>query len=56
MEINTDKSKRTERWVMYASYIDANNITSDRYLWMHHTIDRSPDKRGRVIHAKTSRT
>ena len=39
------KSKSNERWVIYSKNIEATKITSDWYLWMHHTIDRIPDKR-----------
>ena len=38
------KSKSDERWVVYSSNIDASKITSDWYLWMHHTIDKIPSK------------
>ena len=31
------KSKKDERWVIYSSDIEATKITSDWYLWMHHT-------------------
>jgi len=37
------KSKRDERWVVYSKNIEATKITSDWYLWMHHTIDKIPD-------------
>ena len=38
------KNKKNERWVIYAKNIEATKITSDWYLWMHHTIDKIPDK------------
>ena len=38
------KSKNDDRWVVYSSNIDASKITSDWYLWMHHTIDKIPSK------------
>jgi len=38
------KSKKGERWVIYSNNIEATKITSDWYLWMHHTIDKVPDK------------
>ena len=38
------KNKNDERWVVYSSNIDASKITSDWYLWMHHTIDKIPSK------------
>ena len=37
------RSKKNERWVIYANNIEATKITSDWYLWMHHTIDKIPD-------------
>ena len=39
------RNKRDERWVIYSSDIEATKITSDWYLWMHHTIDKAPDKK-----------
>ena len=38
------KNKDDERWVIYY-IIEATKITSDWYLWMHHTIDKIPDKK-----------
>ena len=37
------KNKKGERWVIYSKNIEATKITSDWYLWMHHTIDKIPD-------------
>tara|TARA_B100000941_G_scaffold53942_1_gene34844 strand:+ start:588 stop:962 length:375 start_codon:yes stop_codon:yes gene_type:complete len=37
-------NKKNERWVIYSGNIEATKITSDWYLWMHHTIDKIPDK------------
>tara|TARA_B100000989_G_C19188460_1_gene322539 strand:- start:122 stop:472 length:351 start_codon:yes stop_codon:yes gene_type:complete len=39
------QSKKNERWVIYANNIEATRITSDWYLWIHHTIDKIPDKK-----------
>ena len=39
------KNKRNERWVIYSGNIEATKITSDWYLWMHHTTDRIPEKK-----------
>ncbi len=36
------KSKRNERWVVYSGKIEASKITSEWYLWMHHTINDIP--------------
>tara|TARA_B100001029_G_scaffold178487_1_gene185365 strand:+ start:2798 stop:3175 length:378 start_codon:yes stop_codon:yes gene_type:complete len=38
------KNKKDERWVVYKKDIDASKITSDWFLWMHHTIDDIPNK------------
>ena len=38
------KNKKNQRWVVYADNVEATKITSDWYLWMHHTIDNIPDK------------
>ena len=38
------KNKRDERWVIYSSNIEATRITSDWYLWIHHTIDKIPSE------------
>ena len=43
LEINIIKIKRNERWVIYAKNVEATKITSDWYLWMHHTIDKIPN-------------
>ena len=37
------KSKNNDRWVVYSQNIEATKISSDWYLWMHHTIDKIPD-------------
>ncbi|MDA7715700.1 NADH-ubiquinone oxidoreductase subunit NDUFA12 family protein [Pelagibacteraceae bacterium] len=39
------QSKEDERWVIYANNIEATKITTDWYLWMHHTIDKIPDNK-----------
>ena len=36
------KSSKNERWVIYSNDIEATKITSDWYLWMHHTTDLVP--------------
>ncbi len=38
------KNKSGERWVIYSSSIEPTKINSDWFLWMHHTIDKIPDK------------
>ena len=37
------KNKQDERWVVYSNNIEATKITSDWFMWMHHTIDKVPD-------------
>ena len=39
------KSKKNERWVIYSENIEATKITSDWYLWIHHTIDKIPEEK-----------
>ena len=36
------KSKKNERWVVYKDNIEASKITSEWFLWMHHTINEIP--------------
>ena len=36
------KSKNDRRWVVYSKNIEASQITSDWFLWMHHTINEPP--------------
>ena len=44
------KSKKNERWVIYANNIEATKITSEWYLWIHHTIDNIPDEKKEIKH------
>ena len=37
------KSKKDDRWVVYSNHVEATKITSDWFLWMHHTIDKAPN-------------
>ena len=39
------KSKKNERWVVYSNNIEATKITSEWYLWIHHTIDTIPNNK-----------
>ena len=41
------KSKQNERWVIYSSNIEATKITSDWFLWMHHTINEIPNEKSK---------
>ena len=38
------KNKRDERWVVYSGNVEATKITTDWYLWMHHTTDIIPNR------------
>ena len=42
------KNKKNERWVIYSKDIEATKITSDWYLWMHHTIDKIPESNDQI--------
>ena len=47
------KNKKNERWVIYSGEIEATKITSDWYLWIHHTIDKIPNiQQKKNIHGK----
>ena len=37
------KNKKDERWVVYSKNIEATKISSEWYLWIHHTIDKIPN-------------
>jgi NADH:ubiquinone oxidoreductase subunit len=39
------KNKNNERWVVYSTKIEATKITSDWYLWIHHTVDKIPNEK-----------
>ena len=39
------KNKKNERWVIYSNKVEATKITSEWYLWMHHTIDKIPNNK-----------
>ena len=38
------RNKGDERWVIYSNNIEASKITSDWFMWMHHTVDKIPNK------------
>ena len=38
------KNNKGDRWVIYSGNVEASKITSDWYLWMHHTIDKIPSE------------
>ena len=37
------KSKNDQRWVVYKNNIEATKITSEWYLWIHHTVNEVPN-------------
>ncbi len=39
------RDKSDKRWVIYSDNIEATKITSDWFLWMHHTVDKVPDSK-----------
>ena len=43
-------SKKNERWVIYSSEIEATKISSEWYLWMHHTTDKIPNINEKKYH------
>ena len=36
-------NNQNERWVIYSNNVEATKITSDWFMWMHHTIDKIPN-------------
>ena len=38
------RNKEDQRWVIYSKNIEATNITTDWFLWIHHTTDKIPNK------------
>ena len=46
------KNKKDERWVVYKSTIEASKITSDWFLWMHHTVDEKPQTNNKFLWQK----
>ncbi len=39
------KNKKDERWVIYSESVEASKITSEWYLWMHHTTNNIPEEK-----------
>ena len=42
-------NKKNERWVVYQNNIEASKITSEWFLWMHHTINEIPKREKKKI-------
>lgn len=36
------KNKKDDRWVIYRNNVEASKITSEWFLWMHHTLNEPP--------------
>ena len=45
LEINIIKVKPTNVGLFTVNNVEATKITSDWYLWIHHTIDKIPDSK-----------
>ena len=46
-------NKKDERWVIYSDHAEKlTKITSDWFLWMHHTIDKIPSESEKNINGK----
>jgi len=43
------KNKKNERWIVYKDNIEASKITSEWFLWMHHTIDETPNNQKKNV-------
>ena len=41
-EVKGYGGKKDERWVIYAKDVEATKITSEWFLWMHHTVNELP--------------
>ena len=41
------KDKKNHRWVIYAKDVEATKITSDWFLWMHHTVNEIPSQQAK---------
>ncbi len=38
------KDNQDKRWVIYSNNIEATKITSDWFMWIHHTVDKIPNQ------------
>ena len=38
------KNKKDQRWVIYSNDVEASKITSDWFLWIHHTVNETPSE------------
>jgi NADH:ubiquinone oxidoreductase subunit len=46
------KNKKDERWVIYKDNIEASKITSEWFLWIHHTVNETPLKKKKYLWQK----
>ena len=44
------KNKKDDRWVIYSKDVEATRITSDWFLWIHHTINEVPKEEAAKFH------
>ena len=44
------KNKKDDRWVIYSNDVEATKITSDWFLWIHHTINEVPKEEAAKFH------
>ena len=44
------KNKKDDRWVIYSNDVEATKITSDWFLWIHHTINEVPKEEVAKFH------
>ena len=50
LETNIIKIKNDDRWVVYSKSVEATKITTEWYLWMHHTSNNIPDEKKKKIY------
>tara|TARA_B100001057_G_scaffold191207_1_gene192084 strand:- start:115 stop:471 length:357 start_codon:yes stop_codon:yes gene_type:complete len=50
------KNKKDDRWVIYGKDIEATKITSDWFLWIHHTVNEIPTKTSKKYNWQKSHT
>ena len=45
-------NKYYKRWVVYKNNIEASKITSEWFLWMHHTVNETPKSKKKYLWQK----
>ena len=46
------KSKKNERWIVYKGNVEASKISSEWFLWIHHTVNEIPLKKNKYLWQK----